>query len=154
MESHQYRLNLEWKAGRIGILGSPEIDERTFDRQQLLVATPPPFKHGEEGIWSPEHLYVAAAASCLMTTFLAIAENSRLEFESFTCEATGTLGQADGKMVMTTLQLKPVVEINDPKAEARTLRILEKSEKACLITNSMTAEVQLEPTVVVTNPVS
>ncbi len=45
---------------------------------KIEVATPPEFPKGIAGIWSPEHLLVAAVSSCLMTTFLAVAENSKL----------------------------------------------------------------------------
>jgi len=53
---------------------SSELDE------SLDVATPPQFPKGIERVWSPEHLFTAAVNSCLMTTFLSIAENSKLEF--------------------------------------------------------------------------
>jgi len=33
-----------------------------------------------------------------MTTFLAIAENSRLEFKEFNCNAVGVLDQVDGNI--------------------------------------------------------
>jgi len=36
-------------------------------------------------------LFVSAISSCLMTTFLANAENSKLEFICFDCEAKGKL---------------------------------------------------------------
>lgn len=57
-----------------GIMSSPILPLK------IEVATPPEFPKGMEGIWSPEHLLVAAVNSYLMTTFLAIAENSKLEF--------------------------------------------------------------------------
>ena len=74
---HLYNVNISWKSERKGILSSPELVS------QIEVATPPQFPKGIEGIWSPEHLLVAAINSCLMTTFLAIAENSKLDFENF-----------------------------------------------------------------------
>lgn len=42
-------------------------------------STLPPEFGGPERTWSPEHLFVAAVSSCLMTTFRAIAEMSELE---------------------------------------------------------------------------
>lgn len=64
-----------------------------------------------EGIWSPEHLFVAAIESCLMTTFLAVAENSKLEFVSFSSHATGKLDKVDGKFMMTEVLLRPTLVI-------------------------------------------
>ena len=74
---HYYDVNLKWLADRKGLMSSPVL------HTTLEVATPPEFAKGMPGIWSPEHLLVAAVNSCLMTTFLAIAENSKLEFISF-----------------------------------------------------------------------
>jgi len=141
MEKHSYNLALTWKEGRIGEMNSPELSTK------IEVATPPEFDKGVAGIWSPEHLYTASVLSCFMTTFLAIAEYSKLEFSSFDCGAVGTLEKVDGKFLMTEITLKPVLVISDETKRDRALRILEKSEKACLISNSIKTEVKLEPSV-------
>jgi organic hydroperoxide reductase OsmC/OhrA len=73
---YNYEVNLSWTENRKGIVSSPVLEKTTE------VATPPEFPKGMEGIWSPEHLFVAAIESCLMTTFLSVAENSKLEFTS------------------------------------------------------------------------
>ena len=90
MEAHYYNVNVNWKQDRHGILSSPELD-RIDDKNSnhIEVATPPEFPKGMPGIWSPEHLFTAAVNSCLMTTFLAIAENSKLEFINFSCKSKG-----------------------------------------------------------------
>ncbi|MGE0588797.1 MAG: OsmC family protein [Cyclobacteriaceae bacterium] len=143
--THSYTINLSWQHDRQGLLASNDLD------QQLEVATPPPFPKGVERVWSPEHLFTAAISSCLMTTFLAIAENFKLDFESFTCPATGKLDQVEGRYRMTEVILEPVVTIVDAKDESKALRVLEKAEAACLITNSVTAKVTMKPRVVIVN---
>jgi organic hydroperoxide reductase OsmC/OhrA len=140
-EVHYYSTNVEWKEGRIGELNAP-----TFP--SIKVATPPEFKKGVPEIWSPEHLFVASINICLMTTFLAIAENSNLEFISFNSEATGKLEKVDGKYMISEVELKPVVKIKDEKHKEKTLRILDKSEKGCLISNSAKSKIILNPQVI------
>ncbi|MCP5500580.1 MAG: OsmC family protein [Leptospiraceae bacterium] len=140
-EKHIYEVNVEWKTERKGMMSSPG------GLQDLEVATPPEFPKGHPGIWSPEHLYVASANSCLMTTFLAIAENSKLEYKSFSCKGTGTLEKVDGKFMISKIDLEAIVEISDEKDEKKALRVLEKSEAACLISNSMKTEVHLKPVI-------
>ena len=54
---------------------------------------------------------------------------------------------ADGKFLMTEITLSPTLIINDETKMDCALRILEKSEKACLISNSIKAVVKLDPTV-------
>ena len=140
--SHQYNVNLKWNAERVGEVSSPELNSK------IEVATPPQFPKGVEGIWSPEHFFTAAVNSCFMTTFLAIAENFRLEFKEFNCNAVGILDQVDGKYLMTEVVLNPTLVITKEEDKEKALRVLDKSEKACLISNSITSKVSLNPTVI------
>lgn len=141
--SHLYNVNLKWNAERVGEVSSPELNSK------IEVATPPQFPKGVEGVWSPEHFFTAAVNSCFMTTFLAIAENSRLEFKEFTCSAVGILDQVDGKFLMTEVILNPTLVITKEEDKEKALRVLDKSEKACLISNSINSKVSLNPIVTV-----
>jgi organic hydroperoxide reductase OsmC/OhrA len=142
--THFYSTKVEWKEGRIGELTSPAFPA-------IKVATPPEFRNGVPNIWSPEHLFVAAINICLMTTFLAIAENSNLEFVSFDSEAIGKLEKVDGKFIISEVELKPVVKIKDGRYKDKTLRILDKSDKGCLISNSAKSKIILNPQIVMQN---
>ena len=128
----EYKVNLIWKHERIGEISSPELNSK------IEIATPPQFPKGVAGIWSPEHLFTAAVNSCFMTTFLAIAENSKLEFSGFSCEAIGKLEQIDGKFLITEVAITPTLKITKPTDKEKAERILLKTEKACLISNSIT----------------
>jgi peroxiredoxin-like protein len=139
MDPHYYSVQLNWTNGRIGVLSSDELDNT------LQVATPQPFKGGLERIWSPEHLLTAAVNSCFMTTFLAIAENSNLEFVSFSCASRGKLEQLEGKYLITEVFLFPELKVKKKEDEEKALRILMKSEAACLISNSIKAKVTMQP---------
>ncbi len=135
--SHQYNVNLKWNAERVGEVSSPELNSK------IEVATPPQFPKGVEGVWSPEHFFTAAVNSCFMTTFLAIAENSRLEFKEFNCNAVGVLDQVEGKFLMTEVILNASLIITKEDDKEKALRVLDKSEKACLISNSINSKVSL-----------
>lgn len=141
MDRHSYNIDIRWDEGRVGTASSPQLPV------SFRVATPPEFDKGVPGIWSPEHLFTASVASCFMTTFLAIAEYSKLEYISFNCPSEGILDKVDGKFIMTEVILRPQLVLpaggNAEKAE----RILQKAEAACLITNSVRSSVRLEPTV-------
>lgn len=140
---YNYEVNLSWTRDRKGVVSSPVLEQKTE------VATPPEFPKGMEGIWSPEHLFVAAIESCLMTTFLAVAENSKLEFTSFSSHATGKLDKVDGKFLMTEVLLRPTLIINNPEHQEKAKRVLEMSEKACLISNSVKSTIIFEPVILV-----
>lgn len=139
--THYYDVTTTWNELRKGTISSPILTTT------IEVATPPDFTNGMPGIWSPEHLLVAAVGSCLMTTFLAIAENSKLAYQSFSCPAKGKLELVDGKYMITEVLLQPVLHVAEEDKE-RALRILEKSERACLISNSIKAKIVFEPKVV------
>lgn len=140
---YNYEVNLAWTKERKGVISSPALQQSTE------VATPPEFPKGIEGIWSPEHLFVAAIESCLMTTFLAVAENSKLEFESFSSHATGKLDKVEGKFMMTEVLLQPTLVINNPEHQEKAKRVLEMSEKACLISNSVKSTIIFDPIIIV-----
>jgi peroxiredoxin-like protein len=140
---HQYKVDLRWLSDRKGIISSPELDT------EIEVATPPQFPKGMDNIWSPEHFFTAAVVSCFMTTFLAVAENSKLAFTDFSCASEGKLEQIEGKYLMTEVILRPSLKLVDEADREKAERILQKSEKACLITNSIKAVVTLETTVTV-----
>lgn len=128
---HHYKVNLNWTGERKGEIFSPELDSR------IDVATPPEFPKGIKGIWSPEHLFTAAVNSCFMTTFLAIAENSKLEYTEFSCESEGLLDTVDGKYLMTEILLHPKLKLVNIADKEKAEKIFQKSEKACLISNSI-----------------
>ena len=152
MDKHSYNVNISWTQNRKGMMCSPELQKvETNSANCIEVATPPEFPGGMPNIWSPEHLFTAAVSSCLMTTFLAIAENSRLEFVSFKCGSKGILEKVDGKFMISEVLLFPEVIITDESQRERAERILEKSEKACLISNSIRSRVTMEVKISVQN---
>jgi peroxiredoxin-like protein len=135
-QTHTYEVNLRWDSERKGTLSSPVLPT------EIEVATPP-------DIWSPEHLFVGAVNSCLMATFLAVAENSKFDFISFECNAVGIVETVDKKLMVTRITLKPKVVIQSIEHEEQLKKILEMSEKQCLISNSITTKISLEPIITI-----
>ena len=139
-----YEVSLQWEEGRKGQVSSPVLND------SIQVATPPEFAKGIAGIWSPEHLLVAAVDSCFMTTFLAIAENSGLEFLQFESKALGKLEKVDGKYLISEIRLSPRLVIKKEGLREKALKVLEKSEAACLISNSVRSRIVVMPEIIVT----
>ena len=139
-----YSTEIEWTGERHGDLRAPVLPE-------LHVDAPPEF-NGHSGVWTPEHLFVAAVNSCFMTTFLAIAETSKLDFISFRVDARGKLENNEGPgFVMTEITLRPKLVLSRVRDLERAARILNKAEKACLISNSIKTETKLEPEIEIVN---
>lgn len=136
---HNYIVNVNWSKDRVGNLSAPDLDNN------IEVATPPEFPKGVEGIWSPEHLFTAAVNSCLMTTFLSIAENSKLAYSHFSSSASGKLEMVDGKYMMSEVSLHPIVTIADENERGRAEKVLQKAEQNCLISNSVRSKIIFNP---------
>ncbi len=142
-----YNVDINWNSERKGMMCSPELNKEAGNC--IEVATPPEFPKGIPGIWSPEHLFTASVSSCLMTTFLSIAENSKLVFSAFSCKSKGKLEQVDGKFMMSEITLEPTVTIANEKERERALRVLQKSEAACLISNSVKTKILMVPNIII-----
>ena len=141
MDTHYYPVEIKWETQRKGVLSSIDVNS-TMD-----IATPPQFPGGMPGIWSPEHLLTAAVASCYMTTFLSIAEKSKLIFDSFSCKANGKLELNDGKLLMTEIVLYAQLHITKAEDKVKAENVLAKSEIHCLISNSIKSKVSLNTTI-------
>jgi peroxiredoxin-like protein len=138
---HYYEVSVDWNKDRIGTLRSSELETK------IEVATPPQFPKGAEHIWSPEHLFTAAVNSCLMTTFLSIAENSKLEFTHFHSKSLGKLEMVDGKYIMSEIILMPTLTIIYDKDIEKAQKVLQKAETACLISNSIRSNIIFKPVI-------
>lgn len=140
-----YEVNLLWDTATQGTLSSPVIASK------IEVVTPPEFPNGIKEKWKPEHLFIASVNSCLMSTFLLVAENSKFKFISFESNAIGKIEKIDRKFAVTEIVLKPTLTISTAQNEVKAKRLLEMSEKACAISNSIKTKIILEPIIISSN---
>lgn len=141
MGPFDYRLELTATGYKTGRFTGDEVPH-------LSVASPPEFG-GPGGVWSPEHLFVASVSTCLMTTFGAIAEMSGLEVLGYSDAATGRLVRDENRLFrMESVTLRPRIVVAGSEAADRAARLIEKAERACLISRSLSAEVVVEPEIV------
>lgn len=142
IESHDYLLHIEGTGPKTGIITADE------DGLPPMHAASPPEFGGPAGVWSPEHLFVAAVSSCLMTTFRTIADLSKLDIVSYSDDPVGHLiRDENGLYRIESVTLRPQVTISDPDKTDRAIRLIEKAERACLVSRSVSAEIHLEATV-------
>jgi organic hydroperoxide reductase OsmC/OhrA len=140
-QSHEYHVRVDWTKGHIGDLtieGKPKVQ----------VASPPEFE-GPEGIISPEDLFVAAAASCFMATFISFAKKMSFEHKAFTCVGIGTLEKIEKGFQFTKILLKTTVTVESEELKAEAEEALERSVKYCLVSKSMKCPTIYEKHVIV-----
>jgi peroxiredoxin-like protein len=114
-----------------------------------LRSAPPKDFDGPGDAWSPEHLLLAAVETCFMFTFRAVAQASKFEFLSLELSGRGTVDRKEGATRFTEIVLRPRLRLRKGADPARATRMLEKGEKACLVTASLSTAVRLEPDIVV-----
>src|SRR5580693_2196795 len=102
-KSFRYKANTAWNSARRGTLpasGKPNID----------VGSPPEFK-GEPNIWAPEELLVGSVNTCMMLTFLFLAQARGLTPAEYVSEAEGLLEDIDGKYSFTEVTVRPLIKV-------------------------------------------
>jgi peroxiredoxin-like protein len=147
MQSHYtYEASAHWRLHERGVIEAQDIPS------SVEFAVPPEFG-GESGYWTPEHLLLAAVASCYVATFRGMSEKSHLEFESIQIKVEGVIEKKDGYLCFTRLTLHPQATIYHETDQERTRLILEKAERGCLIMRSLEAQCSMQPTILVEAPV-
>jgi len=114
----------------------------------------PPEFGGEPGFWTPEHFLLAAVATCFVATFRAVANASKLDFQGVEVSTDGVIEKDSGGFRFTKVSLKVVAIIFAEQERERALRLLEKSEKLCLVARSLSCAIELEPQILVEKPVA
>ncbi|HEX2492210.1 MAG TPA: OsmC family protein [Steroidobacter sp.] len=113
-----------------------------------LLGTAPREFDGPGDQWSPESLLVAAVASCFILTFRAVARASKLEWARLECTVEGALERSEGLTQFTRIVTKAKLIAPQTTSEELCVRLLEKTEHNCLITNSLRAQRELRTQIV------
>jgi peroxiredoxin-like protein len=140
--SYSFQVQTQWTEHHCGIVESADI-ARTIN-----FSAPAEFG-GEPGLWTPEHLFLAAVGTCYVSTFRAVAERSHLHFDRIAVAAEGTIEKLEGGFKFTQVRLKPEVWVETDADWVKIERLLEKAEKACLVSRSLACQVTVEPRLVV-----
>ena len=113
-----------------------------------LESLPPPQFGGPGGYWSPETMLTAAVGDCVLLTFRAIARASKFEWREATADVESVLERFEGNSRFTRIHTRVRLLVPPGTDAARARLLMEKAEKGCLISNSLTAERHLECEVV------
>jgi len=131
-----YHTAYEW-AGEAAA-GQIRIDEQ----EPLLVGSP-----HDSGRYSPEHLLVVAAETCLANYVLLLAGLSRLEVKAYCSTAQGELIREDkAGYRFKRILIRPRLTVAGG-SEAQAERVLQKAHKLCLVARSLNCPVDMEASV-------
>ncbi len=133
--------------------GKPQGEiELTEPRLESIISAAPAEFDGPGDRWSPETLLVASIADCFVLTFRAVAQASKLSWISLSCTVEGTLDRVDRITRFTDFLVRVALVVPPDVGEDRARKLLEKSERGCLVTNSLSGSTSLEASVSVQQP--
>jgi organic hydroperoxide reductase OsmC/OhrA len=133
----RYKVGVAWEGDRLTSVTSQ-------GKPELTVATPPEFKNGVPGVWSPEDLLVASAASCYAVTLVAAAERRDLPLHELHVSATGHLTiRDDGRFGFVAIELTVAIGTDEASVEVME-RTAHYAERACLVSMALDVPVHLD----------
>jgi organic hydroperoxide reductase OsmC/OhrA len=120
-------------------------------KPDIVVGSPPEFK-GEPDIWAPEELLVGSLNTCMMLTFLTLAQAQSLIPVGYESEAEGLLENVEEKYHITEVTVRPRVTLKSEAELEPARKIMESVEAHCFIANSIKARVTLTPEFIIAAP--
>jgi organic hydroperoxide reductase OsmC/OhrA len=143
-------------AARISWTGSTGVGYDGYARQhqaecppaatRLVLSSDAAFR-GDPSQLNPEQLLVAAAASCQLLSFLAVAARARIDVVGYEDDAEGEMPESERPMRITRITLRPRIRIAGVCDEARIHSLVELAHRECFIANSLTSEMSVEPVI-------
>jgi organic hydroperoxide reductase OsmC/OhrA len=146
----EHKVTLTWQRGDKPFEYQKYSRDHTwkFDGGHEMEASAAPAYLGTPQHVDPEEAYVASLSSCHMLTFLAIACKQKFVLDEYVDEAVGYMEKnAEGKMAITRVTLKPRIKFSGDKQPAK--EELDKMHHAahenCFIASSVKTEITVEP---------
>lgn len=141
----QYVARINWKRKSLPftVKSYDRTHQINFGSGTSMTASSAPEFLGNSQLPNPEELFTASLASCFMLTFLYWAATKGLVVEEYDAEAVGTLAKnAEGKMAVTQIVLKPKVTFQHPLPDAQMLdELCKKAHENCFISCSVKTNV-------------
>lgn len=108
----------------------------------LHIATPPEFRGGIRGAWSPEELLVGSLAACLELTVVAIAEYKGVPLHTIRIDATGHVERKDHRYRFVLIELDVELE-TDAGREREAEKVAEIANERCIVGSALEVPVHL-----------
>jgi organic hydroperoxide reductase OsmC/OhrA len=148
---HRYATTLTW-TGSTGV-GYEDYgrghEVRAAPAEQGLALSSDPAFRGDPARLNPEALLVAAASSCQLLSFLAVAARARIDVVDYADDATGEMPEPAGsgeRMWVQRIVLSPRITVRGGASDDRLRRLVDLAHRECFIASSLRTEIVLRPT--------
>lgn len=147
---HRYATTCTWN-------GSTGAGYDACDRTHDVVAPPAdaalrlssdPAFGGDPGRLNPEALLLAAASSCQLLSFLAVAARARVDVVSYRDDAQAEMPEhaGAGPLWVERIVLRPRIGVRGATpSDDRLRRLVDLAHRECFIAGSLRSEIRVEP---------
>ncbi len=149
MATHNYKAILDWS-------GSTGSGYDRYEREhrvkldgvpgQLVLSSDAAFL-GNGELANPEQLLLAAASSCQLLAFLALAARSKVDVLAYQDSAEAIMPADITPMRIAAITLRPEIAVSAGTAPERVQRLVDKAHEGCFIANSLNTHFSIEPTI-------
>lgn len=146
--THRYESHLVWEGTTRGGYASYPREHRVETGAQvgLQVSADKAFR-GDPDLLNPERLLLAAASSCQLLSFLAIAARAGVDVVGYQDDAEALMPVQRGPMRITEIILRPRIQVVPGPDDEQLRRMVHQAHEECYIANTLSAKVTLEPTI-------
>lgn len=147
---HHYAATCVWSGstGEGYAACSRAHEVRTPPADTALALTSDPSFGGDPARLNPEQLLVAAASSCQLLAFLAVAARARIDVVDYRDDATAEMPETAGPapMWIERIVLRPAITVRGDTSEDRLRRLVDLAHRECFVANSLRSEITVTPT--------
>ncbi|MBF5043560.1 OsmC family peroxiredoxin [Aggregicoccus sp. 17bor-14] len=146
---HRYEVECRWE-GSTGVGYADYARAHTVRappaRTELQLSSDPAFR-GDPAQLNPEQLLLAAASSCQLLSFLAVAARARLDVQGYEDRAEALMPEDVRPVRFTSIVLRPRITLARGPTEERVRALVEQAHRECYIASSLRADldVRVEP---------
>jgi peroxiredoxin-like protein len=137
VKDFRFPVSIQWEGGQTGRAIAPE-------KPELAIATPPEFRGGVAGRWSPEELLVGAAASCYTVTLAAVLAAKALPLHRLSVHGAGHVTRLeDGRLGFIGIELEADI-VTGEAAIAEVEQNARRVEQMCLVARALDVPVHVK----------
>jgi organic hydroperoxide reductase OsmC/OhrA len=146
---HTYQASLTWS-------GSTGRGYRDYDRAHRVVTTPARTElevsadrsfRGDANLVNPEQLLLAAATSCQLLSFLALAARAGIDVQRYADDAEAEMPVTRGPMRITRIVLRPRIVVAAGADLTQVAELVVAAHHECYVANTLNCTVDLEPVI-------
>ena len=147
--THRYRATCSWS-------GSTGAGYDAYERAHRVEAPPAaaalelsndPSLGGDASRLDPEQLVLAAASSCQLLSFLAIAARARVDVTDYRDDAEAVMSHDEGPARIAGIVLRPQITVAPGPSVPRVERLVHLAHGECYIANSLATPMAVEPAI-------